>query len=107
MRTLFWILLIGLAIWLASTSLFTVDRSEYVYLTQFGKHVATFDGKTDAGLHTKLPWPIQSVLRLDNRLQSFDLREQELLTHDRAGKTIDKPLMINAYLCWRIAGKQA
>jgi membrane protease subunit HflC len=94
----------AILIWLASSALFTVDRAEFVYLTQFGRHVATYDGKTDAGLHVKWPWPIQSVLRLDNRLQFFDLREIELLTHDREGKTVDKPIMISAYVCWRIAG---
>src|SRR5271165_3379105 len=99
-------ILIGLVgLWLVSSALFTVDRAEFVYLTQFGKHVGTYDGRTEAGLHVKWPWPIQSVLRLDNRLQFFDLREVELLTHDQKGKTIDKTLMISAYVCWRIAGK--
>jgi modulator of FtsH protease HflC len=88
-----------------SSSLFTVDRTEFVYLTQFGRRVATFDGESDAGLHTKLPWPIQSVQRLDHRLQVFDLPEAELLTHDPKGKTIDKTLTISAYVCWRIADK--
>ena len=47
--------------------IFTVDRAEFVYLTQFGRHLETFDGadSSQAGLHFKLPWPIQSVLRLD------------------------------------------
>ena len=108
MRLIFWtLLLLVVAVWLASSALFTVDRAEFVYLTQFGKHVGTYDGKTDAGLHVKFPWPIQSVIRLDNRLQFFDLREVELLTHDSQGKTIDKTLMISAYVCWRIAGPEA
>jgi membrane protease subunit HflC len=108
MRVIFWtLLLLVVAVWVASSALFTVDRAEFVYLTQFGKHVGTYDGKTDAGLHVKYPWPIQSVIRLDNRLQFFDLREVELLTHDSQGKTIDKTLMISAYVCWRIAGPEA
>jgi membrane protease subunit HflC len=82
-----------------------VDRTEYVYLTQFGRHVATYDGETDAGLHFKWPWPIQSVQRLDHRLQVFDLPGAELLTHDPRGKTIDKTLTVDAYVCWRIADK--
>jgi len=106
MRTTLFLCLAVAAIWLASSALFTVDRAEFVYLTQFGKHVATYDGRTDAGLHVKWPWPVQSVIRLDNRLQFFDLREVELLTHDARGKTIDKTLMISAYVCWRIAGKE-
>jgi membrane protease subunit HflC len=80
-----------------------VDRAEYVYVTQFGQHRATFDGATEGGLHVKLPWPVQSVQRLDRRLQSFDLPETELLTHDASGQTIDKTITVVAYVCWRIA----
>src|SRR5919199_6934995 len=91
--------------WLVRTSLFTVDRTEFVYLTQFGRPVATFDGADpgEAGLHVKWPSPIQSVQRLDRRLQYFDLPGAELLTRDVKGKTIDKTLTIDAYVCWRIA----
>jgi membrane protease subunit HflC len=93
--------------WLLRTSLFTVDRTEFVYLTQFGAPVATFDGArpAEAGLHFKWPLPVQSVQRLDSRLQYFDLPGTELLTHDPRGNTIDKTLTIDAYVCWRIAGK--
>jgi membrane protease subunit HflC len=87
----------------ASTSFFAVDRTEFAYVTQFGRHVKTYDGATDAGLHDKLPWPIQSVQRIDQRLQIFDLAGAELLTHDPKGMTIDKTLTISAYVCWRIA----
>jgi membrane protease subunit HflC len=82
-----------------------VDRTEFVYVTQFGRHVATHDGETDAGLHVKWPWPIQSVQRFDHRLQAFDLPGAELLTHDPKGKTIDKTLVVDAYVCWQIAGR--
>src|SRR5437667_3375136 len=92
--------------WAATTSFFAVDRTEFAYVTQFGRPVGTYDGATeDAGLHAKLPWPIQAVQRLDNRLQVFDLAGAELLTHDPKGMTIDKTLTINAYVCWRIADK--
>src|SRR5919199_1160576 len=61
--------------WLVRTSLFTVDRTEFVYLTQFGRPVATFDGADpgEAGLHVKWPSPIQSVQRLDRRLKYFGI----------------------------------
>src|SRR5689334_15322024 len=106
-KYLFLIVALALVAWLARTSLFTVDRTEYVYLTQFGRPVTTFDGARadEAGLHFKLPSPIQSVQRLDRRLQYFDLPGTELLTHDPRGKTIDKTLTVDAYVCWRIAGK--
>lgn len=84
--------------------IFTVDRAEFVYLTQFGRHLGTFDGadSSQAGLHFKLPWPIQAVLRLDRRIQFFDLPSVELLTRDTQRNTIDKTLSLDAYICWRI-----
>jgi membrane protease subunit HflC len=87
-----------------ATILLPVDRTEFVYVTQFGKHVATYDGSldADAGLHWRLPWPMQSVQSLDRRLQYFDLPEAELLTHDPKGMTIDRTLTIVTYVCWRI-----
>ena len=86
-------------------SVFTVDRTEFVYLTQFGRPVHTYDGAKDeeAGLHFRLPWPIESVQRIDRRLQYFDLPGAELLTRDPKKNTIDKTLTIDAYVCWRIA----
>ena len=53
----------------------------------------------NAGLHVKLPWPIQSVQRLDRRVQLFDLPPAELLTHDPQGRTIDRTLTVEAYVC--------
>jgi membrane protease subunit HflC len=84
---------------------FTVDRTEFVYLTQFGAPLATFDGANNeqAGLHFKWPWPIQSVQRFDRRLQYFDLSGAELLTRDPKRNTIDRTLTLDAYVCWRIA----
>src|SRR5439155_13773366 len=86
-------------------SFFTVDRAEFAYVTQCGRHVQTYDGATDGGLHGKFPWLIQSVQRIDHRLQVFDLAGAELLTHDPKGMTIDKTLTISAYVCWRIPDK--
>lgn len=86
-------------------AVYTVDASEYVYVTRLGKHVATFNGADPqgAGLHVGWPWPLQVAQRLDRRLQHFDLDSTELLTHDSGGKTIDKTLTVQAYVCWRIA----
>jgi membrane protease subunit HflC len=102
-----WILVLGLGglALLARLCLFTVDRTEFVYLTQFGRPVETFDGADagQAGLHVKWPWPVQSVQSLDRRLQYFDLPGAELLTRDPKRNTIDKTLTIDAYVCWRIA----
>jgi membrane protease subunit HflC len=93
----------ALTAWLISC-LFTVDQAEYIYVTQFGRPIVTLDGATAAGLHVKLPWPVQTVQRLDRRVQLFDLPPAELLTHDPQGRTIDRTLTVEAFVCWRIAG---
>src|SRR5262249_17288410 len=83
-------------------SFFTVDAAEYVYVTVLGEHRATYDGndpENGAGLKFGWPWPIQQVQRLDRRLQHFDLAPTEQLTYE--GKTVDKILLLEAYVCWR------
>jgi membrane protease subunit HflC len=88
-------------------SFYTVDAAEYVYVTVLGEHRATYDGanpQDGAGLKFGLPWPILQVRRLDRRLQHFDLPATEQLTHE--GNTVDKILLLEAYVCWKIADKQ-
>ncbi|MSR30990.1 MAG: protease modulator HflC [Gemmataceae bacterium] len=105
MKTFALILAIPIGLWFFSQALFTVDRAEFAYLTRFGAHVATFDGAdpSQAGLHFKLPWPIQAVRKLDSRLQFFDLPSVELLTRDPQRNTIDKTLTLDAFICWQIS----
>src|SRR5262245_16511214 len=99
------ILALILLLVLGRMCLFTVDRTEFVYVTQLGRHVATLDGANDeqAGLHLGWPWPIQTLTRIDRRLQVLDLPAAELVTEDPTeGGTIDKTLAIDAYVVWRI-----
>ena len=91
-------------------SFYTVDAAEYVYVTVLGQPVATYDGaaaENGAGLKVGWPWPIQQAQRLDRRLQLFDLPEVEQLTNDPKGETIDKILLIKAYVCWKISDAEA
>jgi membrane protease subunit HflC len=107
-KTILIVAVLVIVIVAAGNSFVTVDPTAYVYVTQFGRHEATYDGgdnEAGAGLHGKLPWPVQSVQRLDRRLHVFDLTGIELLTRDRDKNTVDKTLTIDAYVCWRIAGK--
>lgn len=103
-----WLLLVPVAGWLIYGSIYTVDASEFAYVTQFGRKVSVHDGgkPDEAGLWVKLPWPIQAVQRIDRRLQTFDIPGAELLTRDAAGNTIDKTLTLDAYVSWRIAGSE-
>ncbi|MBX9681927.1 MAG: protease modulator HflC [Gemmataceae bacterium] len=96
------LLIVGLV--LTAWSFYTVDAAEYAYVTVLGRPVAIHDGSKpdEAGLHFGWPWPIQSVRRIDRRLQSFDLAENEFLTRDRKFKAIDKTLTIQGFVCWRI-----
>lgn len=84
------------------TGLFAVDQAEFAHVTRFGAPVAALDGATDAGLHVKWPWPVESVRRVDRRLQVFDLPPVESLTRDPVSGAVDKTVAVDAYVCWRV-----
>jgi membrane protease subunit HflC len=100
------VLLVLLLLW-ARTACFSVDYAEFATITRFGEPVAKFDGATEAGLHFKLPWPVDRVLRIDRRLHSFDLPSTESLTKDPATGTVDKTLTVDAFVAWRIPDSAA
>jgi membrane protease subunit HflC len=102
-------LIIGTVIVLvwAQSALYTVDQAEFGYVTRFGDPTVTHDGQDDAGLHVKMPWPVDSVQRIDRRLQVFDLPPTEALTRDRQGRTVDKTIAVDAFVCWRVPDAQA
>lgn len=79
MRVLGVLLLAAGILWSGYSAVIFVDQGEAVYVTRFGEHRATFDGEIEAGLHFKWPWPVESVLRLDRRVQVLDIPTQELL----------------------------
>src|SRR5438552_13080049 len=97
---------IVLLLW-ARSALYAVDYTEFVYVTRFGEPVAIHDGQTEAGLRLKAPWPIDSVTRLDRRVQSFDLPAVESLTRDPVNRTVDKTLAVDAFVTWKIPDKEA
>lgn len=72
---------------------YMVDTTEYAVITQFGNPVKIV---LDPGLNFKLPDPIQSVQRFDNRLQVYKAQPVELLTNDKKSVTVDY------YGTWRI-----
>lgn len=83
---------IGAAIILLLLTLviYQVDSTEYAVVTQFGQPVRVVE---DAGLKIKLPDPIQSVQRLDKRVQVYQTSSIELLTLDRLNVSLDYPAM--------------
>ena len=84
------------------TAFYSVDQAEFVYVTRFGEPIIIHNGATAAGLHIKAPWPVESVERIDRRVQSFDLPSVESLTRDPITGTVDKTLAVDASVTWKI-----
>ncbi len=70
---------------------YTVDETQSVVITRFGRPVAEI---REPGFYVKAPW--ERVWRLDNRLQVYDPGPSPFLTQDK------KMLQIDNYVCWRI-----
>jgi membrane protease subunit HflC len=95
-----------LVLW-GRTALYSVDYAEFAYVTRFGERVAVHNGETDAGLKRKYPWPVESVLRIDRRVQSFDLPAVESLTRDPVNRTVDKTIAVDAFVTWKVPDAEA
>ncbi len=110
MKKLILILLFVLGLILLRTCFYTVDVTEYAYVTRLGKHVATYDGadNEEAGLHFGWPWPLESVVKVKRTLHHFVLPAVEQITKDsKLEGTIDQTVTIDGYVCWRIPNKDA
>lgn len=92
-KTLFFSVLAIILIFIGTLVLYTVDTTEYVVVTQFGDPVRVND---TPGLKAKLPDPIQSVQRLDKRIQVYQTNSIELLTLDK------KSISLDYYGTWKI-----
>ena len=73
---------------------FQVRQSEVVVVSTFLKST---DTKTNPGLYLKWPWPIQSINRFDQRVQTFADLPSETLTADST------MLVVNVFVGWRIS----
>jgi len=89
------------------TAFYAADQAEFAYVTRFGEPIAIQDGATSAGLHLKFPWPVDSVEKLDRRVQSFDLPAVEVLTRDPVRRTVDTTLAVDATVTWKIPSARA
>lgn len=77
---------------------FQVRQTEVAVVTTFGE---ASPKAIKAGLHFKLPWPIQKVVKFDSRIQNFEERFEETPTAD------GKNLLIMVYVGWRIVDPSA
>ena len=75
-----------IVIFIITLMVYKVDVTEYVVVTQFGNPVVTV---TQPGLNFKLPDPIQSVQRLDNRVQVYQTNRLEFPPLTKKGYPID------------------
>ena len=100
------LLVLCILLW-ARTAMVSVDYDTFAYVTRFGEPIDTYNGATDAGLHWKAPWPIDSVQVIDRRLQAFDLPAVESLTRDPIRGSVDKTLTVDAFVTWRIPDSDA
>lgn len=78
---------------------FQVRQSEVVVVSTFLKPTAT---ETNAGIYVKWPWPIQSINRFDQRVQSFDDKFSE--GFQSGDGTM---VLVNVYVGWRISDAKA
>lgn len=74
--------------------IFQVRQSEVAVVTTFEK--ISGEPVTQPGAHFKLPWPIQQVFKLDQRIQNFEGRYEEVQLADR------NILMMAVFVGWRI-----
>ncbi|MGB0715077.1 MAG: protease modulator HflC [Phycisphaerae bacterium] len=99
-------LLIAIMAW-GSTCLLIVDQTQYAIHARFGKPKQVL---LEPGLRFKLPWPIDTAIFLDNRLQILENPEpgqpdKEFLTRDEESG-IGKNVVVSTYSCWRIIEDQ-
>jgi len=97
-------LIVGLAAAIVLTSsIYTVDETEQVFITQFGKPVGdpvnANREKNEAGIHFKKPF-VQQVNRIEKRILSWDGPATEMPTRDKLYISVDN------FARWRIADPQ-
>lgn len=101
------IVVILLLLWLR-TSFYTVDQTEYAFVTTFGKPTGAI---SDSGLKFKLPFPIQSVTKLSKETYSLQLgysennTTQDMVVNDNESKMItgdENIILADLEVQWRI-----
>ena len=85
------LILAAIALLLLWRTFYTVQETEFMLVTQFGRPLYTV---ADAGLHMK--WFFQSATSFDRRLRIYNPRPSEFLTRDK------KNIVVDSYVAWKI-----
>jgi membrane protease subunit HflC len=97
MRTQRWLRgivgILALAAIAFQASALVVGEGQAVMVTRFGRPLRA---ATQAGLHWKLPWPIDDASLLDMRRRLYETGQTEMLTRDR------KNVIARTFVVWRI-----
>lgn len=86
------VILLGLAVFLGLSSLFTVNQTEQALVLRFGQAINIL---REPGLYFKLPF-VDGVVRIDKRILALDLPEQEVIASDQ------KRLRVDAFARYRV-----
>ena len=70
---------------IAGATLFTVDQTEQVLITQFGQPIRVI---SDPGLHAKIPF-VQTAISFDRRLLDFNVPSEEVILGDQRRLIVD------------------
>ena len=82
-----------LVIFVVLLFVFQVRQSEVALVTTFGKP----SRDAGPGPHFRMPWPIQSVHKFDQRVQNFESKFEQVLTADGYN------LLVMVYVGWNIS----
>ncbi|MGD8618708.1 MAG: protease modulator HflC [Gammaproteobacteria bacterium] len=87
-------ILVGLALLIGLSMLFTVDERQLAIKFRLGEIVAS---DYEPGLHFKAPWPINNIRKFDKRVLTLDTRPERFLTGEKKNVTVD------FFVKWRIS----
>jgi len=86
------LIIASIAMFIFTSTMFTVDQREQVLITEFGKPVRVIK---EPGINFKLPM-IQEAIFFDKRIIDLGIKDQEVIASDQ------KRLIINAFAKYRI-----
>jgi membrane protease subunit HflC len=93
-RIITYVILVLVALWLISSTLFIVDQRKYAIVFAFGQIKQVI---SEPGLYGKLPPPFENVLLLDKRIMTIDTDADRIITAEK------KNILVDAFVKWRIS----